>query len=57
MKRIDFIRMLEKNGWWLVRDKGPHSIYTNGEASEPIPRHKELMETLVKSIVKRRKLK
>ncbi len=22
MKRIDFIRLLEKNGWWLERDKG-----------------------------------
>ena len=57
MKRIDFIRMLERNGWWLERDKGPHSVYTNGEVSEPIPRHRELSEMLVKAIIKRRGLK
>jgi len=57
MKRTDFIRMLERNGWWLERDKGPHSVYTNGTVSEPIPRHKELKETLVKAIIKRRGLR
>ena len=57
MKRIDFIRLLEKNGWWMLRDKGPHTIYTNGNAIEPIPRRNELKETLVKAIVKRRQLK
>jgi len=56
MKRTDFIRLLEKNGWWLERDKGPHSIYTNGTASEPIPRHRELKEPLVRAIIKRRGL-
>jgi predicted RNA binding protein YcfA (HicA-like mRNA interferase family) len=60
MKRADFIRMLERNGWWLERDKGPHTIYTDGKTSEPmppIPRHKELKETLVRAIIKRRGLK
>jgi len=57
MKRTDFIRVLERNDWWLERDKGPHSIYTNGKASEAIPRHKELKESLVKAIIKRRGLK
>jgi mRNA interferase HicA len=57
MKRADFIRMLERNGWQLERDKGPHSIYTDGKVSEPIPRHKELKETLVRAIIKRRGLK
>ena len=56
MKRVAFIRILKKNGWWLDRDNGAHSIYTNGTASEPIPRHKELKETLVKAIIKRRGL-
>ena len=41
----------------MVRDKGPHEIYTNGMASESIPRHKELKEQLVKAIIKRRGLK
>ena len=57
MKRTDFIRMLERNGWWLERDKGGHTVYTNGEASEPVPRHRELNEKLVKAIIKRRGLK
>jgi len=57
MKRIDFIRLLERNGWWMERDKGPHTIYTNGKAFEPIPRHRELKEPLVKAIIKRRGLK
>jgi len=57
MKRVDFIRILERNGWWLERDKGSHTIYTNGKVSEPIPRHRELKEGLVKTIMKRRELK
>ena len=56
MKRADFIKLLERNGWWMARDKGPHTIYTNGTAFEPIPRHRELKETLVKAIIKRRGL-
>ena len=57
MRRSDFIRILVRNGWWLERDKGPHSIYTNGKVSEAIPRHKELRESLVQAIIKRRGLK
>ena len=57
MKRTDFIRMLEDNGWWVKRDDGPHTVYTDGKASEPVPRHRELKETLVKAIIKRRGLK
>jgi mRNA interferase HicA len=57
MKRTDFIRLPEKNGWWLERDKEPHTIYTDGQVSESVPRHKELRETLVKAIIKRRGLK
>ena len=57
MKRTDFIKMLERNGWWLERDKGPHSVYTNGKASEAVPRHKEIDEILAKKIIKRRSLK
>ncbi|MDR1559824.1 MAG: hypothetical protein LBS84_09045 [Clostridiales bacterium] len=51
-----FHQNTEKNGWWLARDKGPHSIYTNGLVSESVPRHTELKETLVKAIMKRRGL-
>ena len=57
MKRTDFIKLLGRNGWWLERDIGPHTIYTDGTHSEPVPRHKELKEELVKAIIKRRGLK
>ncbi len=57
MKRAEFIRLLEKNGWWLARDRGPHTIYTNGQHFEAIPRHKKLKEILVRAISKRRGLK
>jgi len=36
---------------------GNHDIYTNGKDIEPIPRHKEIAESLAKTIIKRRGLK
>ncbi len=57
MKRKDFIKMLEKNGWYLKREGANHDIYTNGINTEPVPRHNELNEMLVKAIIKRRGLK
>ncbi len=41
MKRRDLIKLLESNGWWLLRNGSNHDIYTNGQKSEPIPRHGE----------------
>jgi predicted RNA binding protein YcfA (HicA-like mRNA interferase family) len=57
VKRTDFIRMLERNGWWVEREGASHTVYTNGDASEPVPRHKELKEPLARAIIKRRGLK
>lgn len=57
MKQKDLIRLLEKNGWWKVREGANHMIYTNGQESEAIPRHKELKENLAKAIIRRRELK
>ena len=37
MKRRDLIKLLKSNGWWLLRSGNNHDIYTNGNASEPIP--------------------
>ena len=56
-KRADLIKMLEKNGWYIKRHGHDHDIYTNGKESEPIPRHREINETLAKAIIKRRGLK
>ena len=57
MKRRELIRMLEKNGWYLVRNGANHDIYTNGKNTEPIRRHSEIKEVLAKAIIKRNGLK
>jgi len=57
MKRRDFEKLFKKNGWWIERDVGPHTIYTDGKNSEPLPRHKEIKESLARAIIKRRGLK
>lgn len=53
MKRTDLIRMLEQNGWYLLRNGSNHDIYTNGAKKETIPRHREIKERLAKEIIKR----
>lgn len=57
MKRKDLIKLFEQNGWKLVREGGNHSVYAKDGKIEAIPRHKELSEMLVKSIIKRQGLK
>jgi mRNA interferase HicA len=39
VKRRDFIRYLEKNGFYLLREGGNHSIYTNDKKVIPVKRH------------------
>lgn len=56
-KRTDLIKLLEKNGWYKVREGGNHTVYTNGKEIEAVPRHKEIAEFLAKAIIKRHKLK
>ena len=57
MKRKDFIKLLERNGWILKRNGSNHDIYERDDEQEAIPRHKEIDEILVKVIIKRRGLK
>jgi predicted RNA binding protein YcfA (HicA-like mRNA interferase family) len=57
MKRRILIKKLESNGWYLKRNGAEHDIYTNGIASEPIPRHPDVNERTAKAIIKRRGLK
>lgn len=57
MKRRDLIKLFESNGWLLLRSGANHDIYTNGEKSEPIPRHSEIKEQLAKAIIRRQGLK
>lgn len=53
MKRKDLIKLLDRNGWYCKRRGGEHDIYTNGKATEPIPRHREINERLAKAIIKK----
>jgi len=48
MKRRDLIKLLEKNGWYFEKEGGNHTIYTNGKDKEPIGRHTEIPEPVVK---------
>jgi predicted RNA binding protein YcfA (HicA-like mRNA interferase family) len=57
MKRRDLIKLFEQNGWYFLRDGARHDIYTNGQKSEPIPRHKEINEMLAKSLIRKHGLK
>ncbi|WP_418521249.1 type II toxin-antitoxin system HicA family toxin [Ruminococcus champanellensis] len=57
MKHRDLVKLFEQNGWWMKRDGANHDIYTNGKATEPIPRHKEINEKLAQALIKKHGLK
>ena len=41
VKRKDIVKLFESNGFTLLREGGNHSIYTNGEKTIPLKRHKQ----------------
>jgi predicted RNA binding protein YcfA (HicA-like mRNA interferase family) len=55
MKRIDLIRIIEKNGARFVRHGSDHDWYKNLETgvAEAVPRHRDIKELLAKKIIKR----
>jgi len=53
MRKKALEKRLKKCGWWLDRHGSNHDIWTNGEVSEPIPRHLEINEMLSKKILKK----
>ncbi|MDR0884121.1 MAG: type II toxin-antitoxin system HicA family toxin [Oscillospiraceae bacterium] len=57
MKRTDLVKLLEKNGWWIRREGGNHTIFTDGINIEPISHTREIPEPVAKKIIKRRGLK
>ncbi|MEE0751870.1 type II toxin-antitoxin system HicA family toxin [Frisingicoccus sp.] len=57
MKRRELVKLLEKNGWYMKRNGGNHDLYTNGNDTEPIPRHSDINERLAKAIIKKLGLK
>lgn len=42
VKRRELVKYLEENGFSLLREGQKHSIYTNGEKTIPIKRHRIL---------------
>lgn len=56
MKRKDLMKRFTRKGWWIEREGGSHTIITNGNDYETIPRHTEINEELAKAIIKRRGL-
>ena len=52
MKRRDLEKKLRELGWYLLR-QGKHEIWTNGELTEPVPRHNEIDEYTARSILRK----
>ena len=54
MKRLDLIRELEESGCELVRHGARHDVYRNPATGQqaPVPRHREIAETLCQVIRK-----
>jgi len=54
MKRTDLVRKIEHLGCVLIRHGGKHDWYQNRNtnASQPVPRHREINEHLAQHILK-----
>ena len=58
MKDIDLLKLLQQNGWRLVRINGSHHVMQKGGATEVIPIHgKDVPTGLLNAILKRAGLK
>jgi len=57
MKRKDLIGIIEGMGCTFIRHGGKHDWYQNPltKACQPVPRHREINEILVKNIIKKLK--
>lgn len=53
MKRTDLVKLLKENGWFLKRNGSNHDLYTDGNRSQPTPRHSEINEKLAQAIIKK----
>ena len=52
VKRRDLVRYLEKNGFYLLREGGKHSLFTNDKKVVPVKRHKQLDRITANEICK-----
>jgi mRNA interferase HicA len=51
MKKRDLEKKIGKYGWVFLRRGGKHDIWTNGEFTEPIPRHRTIPKRLANKII------
>lgn len=53
LKPAEVIRILERNGFWLVTGRKKHRIYTNGNHIVPVPFHRrDLKPDTLRSIIR-----
>ena len=57
VKRRDLIKHLEENGFYLLREGGKHSIYTNNQKTVPIKRHRTIDRIIANELCKQAGLK
>jgi mRNA interferase HicA len=57
VKRRDFIRYLEENGYTLLREGGNHSIYFDGTIVIPVKRHRDFDRITANELCKQAGLK
>jgi predicted RNA binding protein YcfA (HicA-like mRNA interferase family) len=57
VKRRELVRYFEENGFYLLREGGNHSIYTNQDKTIPIKRHKTLDRITANALCKQAGLK
>jgi len=57
IKRSDLVRYIEEHGFYLLREGGSHSIYTNGTRTIPVKRHRTLDRITANELCKQAGLK
>jgi mRNA interferase HicA len=57
VKRRDLIRLFESHGFYLLRQGGNHSIYSNGNKVIPIKRHRNFDRITANALCKQAGLK
>ena len=57
VKRRDLIKYFEEHGFYLLREGGKHSIYTNNEKTIPIKRHRAIDRITANELCKQAGLK
>ncbi len=57
VRRRDLIRYFEENGFYLKREGGKHSIYTDGEVVVPVKRQRALDRIVANQLCRQAGLK